>query len=126
MRRAMPSRTTTAEKSVLPTDGFARRWGKPVDIFVVGARRRKSRRGAHTFSDTSILYHWVGPSEATEIAILTHFVTACVLDLSITMLLGDYLSDRLVHREQILKAVGAWLDRSWSFSRSHSPDKRRF
>lgn len=53
-----------------------------------------------------LVYLWVGPSEATETAILTHFVTVGVLGLSLTMLLGDYLSDRLVHREQILKAIG--------------------
>lgn len=53
-----------------------------------------------------LVYLWVGPSEATETAILTHFVTVGVLGLSLAMLLGDYLSDRLVHREQILKAIG--------------------
>jgi predicted MFS family arabinose efflux permease len=53
-----------------------------------------------------LVYLWVGPSEATETAILTHFVTVGILGFSVAMLLGDYLSDRLAHREQILKATG--------------------
>ncbi len=39
-------------------------------------------------------YLRLGPSGATEVAILTHFLTAGVLALGVTMLAADYLSDR--------------------------------
>lgn len=53
-----------------------------------------------------LVYLWVGPSEATETAVLTHFVTVGVMGLSVAMPLGDYLSDRLANRVRILKAIG--------------------
>jgi len=41
-----------------------------------------------------LFYLRVGPSEATETAILAHFLLASVVGLSVSMLIGEYLSDR--------------------------------
>lgn len=45
-----------------------------------------------------LFYLRVGPSEATETAILAHFLLAGLAAISVAMLAGDYLSDRLAHR----------------------------
>lgn len=52
-------------------------------------------------------YLQVGPSEATETAILTHFLVASVVALGAAMLAGDGLSDRLRHRPALAKGIGA-------------------
>lgn len=54
-------------------------------------------------------YLQVGPSEATETAILTHFIAVGVIAISVPMLVGDYLSDRLAHRAALAKGMGAML-----------------
>ncbi|PSQ18643.1 hypothetical protein BRD00_05000 [Halobacteriales archaeon QS_8_69_26] len=41
-----------------------------------------------------LFYLQVGPSEATETAILTHFLVAGVVGLGVPMVVGDYLGDR--------------------------------
>ncbi|MHB9286013.1 hypothetical protein ACKVMT_03120 [Halobacteriales archaeon Cl-PHB] len=41
-----------------------------------------------------LFYLQVGPSEATETAILTHFLVSSVVAISVPLLVGDYLSDR--------------------------------
>lgn len=51
-------------------------------------------------------YLRVGPSEATETAILAHFVVAGVVALGVVMLAGDVLSDRLRHRPALAKGIG--------------------
>lgn len=55
------------------------------------------------------VYLQVGPSEATETAILTHFIGVGVAAISVPMLVGDYLSDRLAHRVAFTKGVAAML-----------------
>lgn len=55
------------------------------------------------------VYLRVGPSEATETAILTHFLVSGLGAISVSMLLGDYLSDRLAHRAAFAKSIGVVL-----------------
>lgn len=50
-------------------------------------------------------YLQVGPSEATETAILTHFLVAGGTAISAVLLAGDYLSDRLNNRAAVAKAI---------------------
>jgi hypothetical protein len=50
-----------------------------------------------------LFYLRLGPSGATEVAILAHFLTGGVVALGVTMLSADYLSDRGTN----LRAVGA-------------------
>lgn len=54
-------------------------------------------------------YLQVGPSESTETAILVHFLVAGLGGISVTMLVGDYLSDRLAHRAAFAKGIAAVL-----------------
>lgn len=54
-----------------------------------------------------LFYLQVGPSEATETAILTQFIAVCVVAISVPVVLGDYLSDRLEHREAFARAIAA-------------------
>lgn len=54
-------------------------------------------------------YLQVGPSEATETAILTHFLIAGFTAISVVLLAGDYLSDRLAHRTAVAKAIAVLL-----------------
>jgi type II secretory pathway component PulL len=56
-----------------------------------------------------LFYLQVGPSEATETAILTHFLIAGVAGLTLTMLPGDYLSDRGTNRRTLAWVVAALL-----------------
>lgn len=55
------------------------------------------------------VYLQVGPSEATETAILAHFLVAGFAALGIVMVLGDSWSDRLAHRAALAKAMGVLL-----------------
>ncbi|MDL0139557.1 hypothetical protein PNP85_08575, partial [Halobacterium salinarum] len=41
-----------------------------------------------------LFYLQVGPSDATQTAILAHFLVAAIVGLAIPMFVGDYLSDR--------------------------------
>lgn len=50
-----------------------------------------------------LFYLRLGPSGATEVAILAHFMTGGVVALGVTMVAADYLSDRGANR----RAVGA-------------------
>lgn len=60
-----------------------------------------------------VIYHavylQVGPSEATEAAILTQFIAVAVVAISVPMLIGDYLSDRLAHSVAFAKGIAAML-----------------
>lgn len=51
-------------------------------------------------------YLRVGPSAATEVAVLSLFVVGGVVALSASLVAGDALSDRLAHREALLAAGG--------------------
>lgn len=53
------------------------------------------------------VYLQVGPSEATETAVLTHVVAASIVALGAATLAGDYASDRLANRVPIGRALGA-------------------
>lgn len=50
-------------------------------------------------------YLQVGPSEATETVILTHFLLAGFTAISVVLLAGDYLTDRLNHRIAVTNAI---------------------
>lgn len=50
-------------------------------------------------------YRHVGPSEATETAILSHFLLAGFTAVSVALLAGDYVSDRLRHRRAVASAI---------------------
>ncbi|MFB6295019.1 MAG: hypothetical protein ABEI97_04620, partial [Candidatus Nanohaloarchaea archaeon] len=52
-----------------------------------------------------VFYLQVGPSEATETAILTHFLLAGFTAIGAVLVAGDYLSDRLAHRTAMAKAI---------------------
>ena len=52
-----------------------------------------------------LFYLRVGPSEATETAILAHFLVSGIIAISIPMLVGDYLSDRGAHFSTLAWAV---------------------
>lgn len=52
-----------------------------------------------------VFYSQVGPSEATETAILTHFLIAGFTAIGAVLLAGDYLSDQLAHRTAVAKAI---------------------
>lgn len=54
-------------------------------------------------------YLQVGPSKATETAILTHFLLAGVSGLGLSMVIGDYLSDRGANRGAIARGIAALL-----------------
>lgn len=54
-----------------------------------------------------LVYLRVGPSEATEAAILTHVLAVGAVAISVPLVLGDYLSDRLAHRRAVAAAVAA-------------------
>lgn len=56
-----------------------------------------------------LLYWWLGPSEATETAILVNFLLVVAVGISVPMLLGDYLSDRLANRVAFGYAAAALL-----------------
>lgn len=55
------------------------------------------------------VYLQMGPSEAFITAIITHFLVTSVIALSVSMLVGDYLSDRLAHRAALAKGTAAML-----------------
>lgn len=50
-------------------------------------------------------YLQVGPSEATETAILTHFLLAGFTAIGVALLAGDYVSHRLANRAAVGKAL---------------------
>lgn len=52
------------------------------------------------------MYLQVGPSEATETAILAQFLAAGLIGISVPKLIGDYLSDGLEHRRALGVGVG--------------------
>jgi len=54
-----------------------------------------------------LFYLQVGPSEATETAILAHFFVAAIVGLAVPTLLADYVSDRWANRRQIGLGLGA-------------------
>lgn len=56
-----------------------------------------------------LLYLQVGPSDATQTAILTHFLAAGFVAIAVPTVVGDYLSDRLAHRRAIAAVVVALL-----------------
>lgn len=56
-----------------------------------------------------MFYLQVGPSEATETAILVHFLLAGVVALGVAMLAGDYLSNRGANRRALGAGFGAML-----------------
>lgn len=53
----------------------------------------------------NLFYLPVGPSEATETAILTHFLLAEFTAISVVLVAGDYLSDRLSHRTAVTTVI---------------------
>lgn len=55
------------------------------------------------------VYPQVGPSDATQTAILTHFIVVSVVAITLPTLLGDYLTDRLENRVALTKGIGAML-----------------
>jgi len=56
-----------------------------------------------------LVYLQVGPSEAAETAILARFLLSIVVGLGVSMLLGDYLDDRLDNATAVGTAVVAML-----------------
>lgn len=56
-----------------------------------------------------LFYLPVGPSEATETAILTHFLVSGVIAISVPLLVGDYLSDRGANLRALAWGVAAML-----------------
>lgn len=56
-----------------------------------------------------LLYLEVGPSAATQTAILTHFLAAGFLAIAVPTVVGDYLSDGLAHRRAIGVLLAALL-----------------
>lgn len=52
-----------------------------------------------------LFYGQLGPSEATDVAVLTHVLVAGLVGISLPMLVGDYLSDRLANRDAFGAAV---------------------
>lgn len=56
-----------------------------------------------------LFYLQVGPSEASETAILVHFLVAGVVALGVALTAGDFASDRLANRATLARAVGALL-----------------
>ena len=54
-----------------------------------------------------LFYLQVGPSEATETAILAHVFVAAILGLAAPTLLGDYVSDRWANRRQVGRGLAA-------------------
>lgn len=56
-----------------------------------------------------LFYLQVGPSEATETAILTHFLLAEFVAVSLVLVAGDYLSDRLTHRSAVRNVIATLL-----------------
>lgn len=57
----------------------------------------------------NVFYLRVGPSDATETAILTHFLVSGVTGLGVAMLAGEYLSDRGANLPSLLAGVAALL-----------------
>jgi len=55
-----------------------------------------------------LFYLQVGPSEATETAILTHFLFAATVALAVSSFLGDAVSDRLANRARLIRGF-AWM-----------------
>lgn len=53
------------------------------------------------------VYLWIGPSEAIETAILTHFLAAAIVAISVPTLVGDYLSDRLANGRALGAGIAA-------------------
>lgn len=53
----------------------------------------------------SLFYLQVGPSQATKIAILTHFLVSGIAGTTVSMVIGDYLSVRLDQRTALLKVI---------------------
>lgn len=56
-----------------------------------------------------LLYARLGPSEATETAVLTHSLLVIVVAVAVPTLVGDYLSDRLAHRAAFARLLVALL-----------------
>jgi hypothetical protein len=56
-----------------------------------------------------LFYLQVGPSEATETAILTHFLVGGIVGLAAPMLVGDYFSDRGANLHALANTVAAML-----------------
>ncbi|MFB6195116.1 MAG: hypothetical protein ABEI80_03020 [Haloplanus sp.] len=54
-----------------------------------------------------LVYLQLGPSEATETAILTHFLATGVVAISVPLLIGDYLSDRLANGRALAGGIAA-------------------
>jgi hypothetical protein len=53
------------------------------------------------------VYLRIGPSEATEAAILTHFLAAGIVGIGVPTLIGDYLSDRLANGRALGAGIAA-------------------
>ena len=56
-----------------------------------------------------LLYLRLGPSEATKVAVLTHFLVAATVGISVPLLAGDYLSDRGENLPTLVPGVAALL-----------------
>jgi MFS family permease len=52
------------------------------------------------------VYLQIGPSEATETAVLTQFLAVGLVGISVPMVVGDYLSDGLKHRRALGIGIG--------------------
>lgn len=54
-----------------------------------------------------LLYLRLGPSEATEAAVLLHFLGICVVAAAVPLFVADYLSSDLANRDALLSALAA-------------------
>lgn len=61
------------------------------------------------------VYLLVGPSEATETAILTHFLAVCATAVGVPLVVGDYLDARLANRDALARGVAALLGLALAF-----------
>ena len=52
------------------------------------------------------VYLWLGPSEATQFALLAHFVLSGAVAVTVPTLLGEYLSDRGANLRALLVGLG--------------------
>lgn len=60
-------------------------------------------------------YRHLGPSEATTVAILTHFLFAGTTAASVVLVGTDYVGDRLAHRGPVAKAIAVLVGCSVAF-----------